>query len=151
VGQACLAEISCADLVWKMRIVTFISSSFGQPLGRRFLYEHPFILLLPPVHYFPSGHPKRRLDHSQTHLIFPNSVPPLICHEPVFPCGASNFPCCREPFTSSQIHKDLPCQMTSLIPSWTGIPRAGSLYPIGACMEAASQYPFLVYLRLSSY
>ena len=28
VGQARLAEISCADLVWKIRIVTFISSSF---------------------------------------------------------------------------------------------------------------------------
>ena len=49
-GQARLVEISCADLVWKMRIVTFISSSFGQSLGCLFLYEHPIILLLPPVH-----------------------------------------------------------------------------------------------------
>ena len=41
VGQARLAEISCADLVWKIRIVTpFISSSFGQSLGC--LYEQSF-------------------------------------------------------------------------------------------------------------
>ena len=46
-GKARLVEISCADLVWKIRIVSsFISSSLSQSPGR--IDARPFIPFPPP-------------------------------------------------------------------------------------------------------
>jgi hypothetical protein len=78
VGQARLVEISCADLVWKIRIVTsFISSSVlanrsvGFKLSRSLVSVRAFC--------------EAAYRHVRTHLIFPNPVPrpplPLVTHK----------------------------------------------------------------------
>jgi hypothetical protein len=74
VGQVRLAEISCADLVWKIR------PSLAQvwPIARLSLRTpHQFIFSLPFTDY-RQDILHIDFDHFQTHLMFPNSVSPLI-------------------------------------------------------------------------
>jgi hypothetical protein len=151
-----LAEISCADLVWKMGIVTFISSSFGQSLGCLFLYEHPFIniLLLPPVHYFPSGHPNVDMITAKPTSYFLIQSPlssvmnlSFRVASRISPAVVSHLLHLR--YTETYRNAESNCKSHSFL----GLESlcTGSLYPIRARMEAASLYPFLVYLRPASY
>jgi hypothetical protein len=123
VGQARLAEISCADLVWKMRIVTFISSSFGQSLGCLFLYEPPFVLVLPPAFPFTFS----RQDIVNVDLITTKPTSYFLIQFPLSSVMNLSLrvaprisPAVRAIYFISDIQRltEMPCQMTSLMPSW---------------------------------
>ena len=140
-----------------MRIVTFISSSFGQSVGCPFLYEHPFMLLLPPVLPFTNF----RQDILNVDLITAKLTSYFLIQFPLISAMNLSFRVAPQISPAVMSHslqlKYRPIPYRNAVSNdksysvlGLGSLAQGHCIPL-ACMEAASQYPFLVYLRLASY